>query len=87
VNLESPRVYMPGYRSTVDGVPAPVTSSAAGLATVALEKEGRHEVRLWFQAPVKLELSYWTALLCWLAVLTYAVAGLLKTKSSAAPAR
>jgi len=41
--LESPRLFVPGYRATVDGRAAPVSKSRSGLVAVRVDR-GEHEV-------------------------------------------
>jgi uncharacterized membrane protein YfhO len=56
--------HYPGWRATVDGVPAPVLRANVALMAVAVPA-GEHTVRLWFTAPwvvAGLSLSLFTAL-------------------------
>jgi hypothetical protein len=66
--LETPRVFTPGYRATIDGHEAPVLSSDQGLASVPVPP-GDHTVSLWFVGPALLRLSYWTSICTWSAIL------------------
>ena len=66
--LESPRMFMPGYRSLVDGREAEVIRSHEGLASVVVNR-GTHTVSLWFAGPALLKFSYWAALAAWTALL------------------
>lgn len=71
VTLETFRAYMPGYRASVDGSPAPVTESGQHLASVAVPA-GVHEVELRFVGTAKLRFAAfvsgiaWAGLLGWL---------------------
>jgi hypothetical protein len=69
--LETPRMFMPGYRATVDGQSAEVTRSEGGLAAFKVPAGG-HSVVLRFQGPAMLRISYWGALACWAAILALA---------------
>jgi hypothetical protein len=70
--LETPRMFMNGYEATIDGRPAEVSRSDAGLAAIAVPA-GFHTAALFFAAPVLLRISYWAALACWAAILFLAV--------------
>lgn len=62
--LETPRLYIPGYAATVNGRPAPVSSTASGLVAVGLQA-GENDVVLRYPGPWPLRASYWIALLTW----------------------
>jgi hypothetical protein len=65
--LETPRMFLPGYTARIAGRPVEVRRSAAGLCTVPVPA-GTSEVTLAYRAPLSLRLSYWSALLAWLAL-------------------
>ena len=69
--LETPRMFMPGYRATVDGQQAEVTRSEAGLAAIRVPAGG-HSVVLRFPGPLVLRISYGAALAAWAAILVAA---------------
>jgi hypothetical protein len=65
VLLETPRMYMPGYRAIVDGRHGEeVVRSEAGLAAVPIPP-GTHTVSLGFAPPALLSISYWGAIAAW----------------------
>jgi hypothetical protein len=62
--LETPRMFMPGYRATVDGQPVvPVRSpdSLTGIPVTA----GEHTITLAYRGTLLLWVSYWGALAGW----------------------
>ncbi len=70
--LETPRVYIPGYRAEVDGRPVPVEKSPDGLVMVRLEP-GRHVLELPYTAPLVVRLAYYAGLAGWLGFLVVGV--------------
>jgi hypothetical protein len=73
VYLETPRLYVPKYVATVDGVDVPVKVSPDGYVLVPIGS-GIHNVTLKYVPPVALRLSYWMGLAGWagfLAVLLF----------------
>jgi hypothetical protein len=81
--LETPRMYMPGYLATVDGRPASVSMSQAGLAAVQVPA-GTHSVSVWFRGRTLLRASYVCAILAWAGV---AILAALASFRALAPAR
>ena len=75
--LETPHMYMPGYRASVDGEPAQVIRTASGLAAVAVPA-GAHAATLWFAGPPSLRISYWAAIAAWVAILGLAARGVAR---------
>lgn len=63
--LETPRLYLPGYRASADAVAAPVRPSAAGYATVALPA-GARDVRLEYVGTPAMRAAFWLSALAWL---------------------
>jgi hypothetical protein len=67
--LETPRLFIPGYRTLVDGVMSSPIKSPQGLVAIPL-KEGEHEVTLAYDGGPFLRASYavscgaWVVLLC-----------------------
>ena len=55
--LESPRVWVPGYRGTVDGSEVPVIASPEGNALLSVPP-GTHEVEIRYAPPPRLRLAY-----------------------------
>jgi len=66
--LESNRVFIPGYVTSVDGTETPSVISRDGLVAVPVN-EGIHRVTLFFTGSKALRLSYWVALASWALVL------------------
>ncbi len=62
--LETPRMYMPGYRATVDAHPVSPIRSPDFLAEIEVPP-GEHLVTLAYRGTLLLRLSYWGALLGW----------------------
>jgi Bacterial membrane protein YfhO len=62
---ESFRYYIPGWRATVDGKPAPVIKTSNGLIGVHIP-EGQSVVSLTYVAPWRLRLAYWVTAASWL---------------------
>jgi len=59
--VETPRVFIPGYRAAVDGVTTAVVRSPQGLVSVLIPA-GRSEVVVSYVGPMKLRLSFWFSL-------------------------
>jgi hypothetical protein len=78
--VETPRVFMVGYRAAVDGHSAPVAESVQGLATISV-LPGDHTVSLWFVGPALLRLSYWSAVCAWAAITLIAGIGAFRPKN------
>ncbi|HEX3730700.1 MAG TPA: hypothetical protein VHV47_12895 [Opitutaceae bacterium] len=55
--LETPRAFVPGYRATVDGRPAPVSASPSGLAMLAVPA-GEHRVEVRYAVPAAVTAAY-----------------------------
>jgi hypothetical protein len=66
--LETFRVFMPGYRATVDGVAAPVLESREHLASVRIGR-GVHQVELAFVGTVRLRIAAVVSALGWACIL------------------
>lgn len=77
-DLETPRMYQPGYLAKIDGLATPARRSADGLVAVSVPS-GTHEFELSFAGPRSLRLSYWLTLAAWLAVLV-ALSALRRTR-------
>jgi len=80
--LETPRMYMPGYRAEVDGRPAQVLRSAAGLVAIPVPP-GSHAARLWFEGSPSLRIAYWGAIAAWAAVVALAAKALVRALARA----
>lgn len=63
--LETPRVFLPGYRAIVDGVGQPLIRSQQGLVALAMNA-GKHDVIIRFVGTPKLRLAAWISGLGWL---------------------
>ena len=68
--IETSRVWLPGYRARLDGVPVEVRSSKQGLAMVAVGP-GLHRVALDYVGTGKLWLALIVSGLTWLGWLGY----------------
>ncbi|HEU5079610.1 MAG TPA: hypothetical protein VFT72_10360 [Opitutaceae bacterium] len=66
--VETPRVYIPGYTATVNDAPANVAVSSNGLCEIAIPA-GQSHLRLFYQAPFGVRVSYWETLIAWAAAL------------------
>ena len=66
--LETPRIWLKGYRAQVNGRPAAVRRSPENLVMVELPP-GRSDVTLTYQAPWWLRLSFWSCAGAWLVVI------------------
>lgn len=64
--LESPRMYIPGYRATVDGHPVDVRRTGNGLVSFPVPA-GVSEVRLDYRGGWPLRIAYWLSAGGWLA--------------------
>jgi len=78
--LETPRVFMPGYRASVDGHDTEILKSDQGLASIPVPP-GNHTVSLWFVGPFILRLSYWTAICAWSATLLFVTLTSIRSRS------
>jgi hypothetical protein len=65
--LETPRMWLGGYRATVNGRPAAVKRSPDNLAMAELGP-GMNDVTLIYQAPWWLRASFWTCIFGWVTV-------------------
>lgn len=79
--LETPRVFLPGYRAWIDGKETKVERSRRGLAAVALPA-GEHAVILKFSGTASLWAAGAISLAAWLGLLTAAV---LRLRRAAGP--
>lgn len=59
--LETPRMFVPGYRAWVDGRSAPVRPTREGLASVPVPS-GHSAVELRYEAPIGLRALFWGSL-------------------------
>ena len=66
--LETPKIFIEGYRAQVDGRSAPVMRSPDGLAMVPVSA-GLSRVDLSYVGPTALRVAFWVTLLSWIAVL------------------
>ncbi len=65
--LVTPRIYIPGYRATVDGIPATVGRSSDGEVMVSVPS-GESRVELQYSGSVLLRVSFWLCFAGWLLV-------------------
>ncbi|HEY4989539.1 MAG TPA: hypothetical protein VII09_07020, partial [Opitutaceae bacterium] len=63
--LETPKLFVPGYRATVDGVPVPFARSPEGLVAIPLSR-GEHDVRLDYPGSRLLRWSYYGSGAAWI---------------------
>ena len=66
--LETPKIFIEGYRAQVDGRAVPVMRSPDGLAMVPVSA-GLSRVDLSYVGPTALRVAFWVTLLSWIAVL------------------
>jgi hypothetical protein len=66
--LETPRMFLPGYRATVDGHAREVRSSPRLLAMIPIEP-GPHRVKLVYVGTLVVRASYWLSLAAWITLL------------------
>ena len=78
--LETPRMYVPGWRAVLDGKEAPVERSREGLVAIKVPA-GESRVTLSYHAPLRVRASFWTSLLS----IVVLFAGLLITLVSNRP--
>jgi hypothetical protein len=70
--LETPRLFLPGYRATVNGRPVKASSSHEGLVKLPVPA-GESLVELNYAGPLPLRLAYYTSLVAWFALFWLAV--------------
>ena len=63
--LETPRMSVPGYVATVNGVNAPVHKSQQGLVTFPVPA-GESRVVLRFVGPLALRIAFWLSFGAWI---------------------
>jgi len=78
--LESPRMFIPGYAATVNGVPAAVRRSAEGLVAFPVP-QGQSQVELRFAGPLALHLAFWLSAAGWIAAAIWAAARAMGSRS------
>ena len=85
--IETSRVWLPGYRTLLDGKPAQLRPSHRGLAMVAASP-GRHELELTYVGTTKLWAALVVSALCWLGWVAWTVRGWLRPSAppSSSPA-
>jgi hypothetical protein len=69
--LETPRIYMPGYRATVNGRTVKASASPEGLVKLPVQA-GESTVELSYVGPLELRLAYYASLAGWLGLLGFA---------------
>lgn len=78
--LETFVLYLPGYRATVDGSPAPVAKSVEGLAEIRVPP-GRHSVELRFVGTLRLWLTALLSASAWATLMLLCI-GCARSRSS-----
>jgi len=78
--LETPRMFMPGYRATVDRLPVEPRCSPQGLTMLPIPA-GNHDVGLVLEPPSVLRAAYWITLAAWLTVAASAAANIISKRS------
>ena len=66
--LETPRMFVPGYKASIDGKGVEVGRSEAGLASVVVPS-GEHIIAMSYVGTTLLRISYWSALSTWSVIL------------------
>ena len=66
--LETPKLWIPGYRATVDGSPAAFARSPDGLVAVRVPR-GSHDVRVYYEGSRWLRGAYYVSAGLWLALM------------------
>ena len=85
-NLETPRLFLPGYAALVNGKLAPVVRSPSGLVAIPVSA-GDNRVKLTYPGPMVLRFSYFFSLTAWVAFLLWRVRDCLRAGPSATGAR
>lgn len=67
-DLETHRLFVPGYTATVNGSAAPVTKSAEGLVAIPLSP-GENRVQLLYTGTAPMRVAGWISLAGWLALI------------------
>jgi hypothetical protein len=67
--LETPKLFIPGYRATVNGEPAPIERTGEGFVGVIVPA-GRSVVRLDYPGGLLLRCAFWASALGWLAFIS-----------------
>lgn len=78
--IETSRVWLPGYRTLLDGKPAELRPSHRGLAMVAASP-GRHELELKYTGTTGLWVALWVSGLSWLGCLVSGATGVSRRES------
>lgn len=65
--LESPRMWLSGYRARLNNISVPVLRSTNNLCMIEVDA-GQSEVEIKYKPPLRVEISYWIAIWGWAAV-------------------
>lgn len=74
--LETPRMLVPGYVATVNGLPAPVRKSPQGLVSFPVPA-GTSRIELRFVGPLALRLAFWSSFCAWIGGASWLGVGLV----------
>lgn len=83
--LETPRLYLAGYRAFVNGKPASVRSSPAGQVMLPVDA-GISQVELTYPGPIALRIAYWVSFLSWTALGAWLLLGAIRWIRAEPPA-
>ncbi|HXP59500.1 MAG TPA: hypothetical protein VN829_03360, partial [Dongiaceae bacterium] len=64
--LETPKLFIPGYRATVNGSEERIEQTGEGLVGVVVPA-GRSVVRLWYPGGLLLRVAFWASAIGWIA--------------------
>jgi len=78
--LESPRMWLSGYRARVDNIRVPVLRSPNNLCMIEV-KTGHNEIEIKYKPPLRVEVSYWITIWSWGALLSTGLWSLLRRTS------
>ena len=74
--VESPKIFLPGYRAEVDGAEAGIVASPDGLVMVRVPA-GNSEVVVRYPGPPGLRPAYWLSACAWAALAAWGAGGLV----------
>jgi hypothetical protein len=84
--LETPRIFIEGYRALVNGQPAEVARSPDGLVMIPVPA-GQSRVKLTYPGPLSLRISYYLSLAAWISVIVAGGCVFFRRQPARTPAR